>query len=228
MIIAKYSLPIFLIGVTFLAIGLDHIWRDKGTTSYKLTKRILLWVIIPLALMVNIATIYLQEQYDIDLKKEITGLTKTSATLSKNLAQLRIKLRNRIDELATLKQQNKMVVMLEQLWHSEKNNINALIKEYPLGYILFALNYQNRIIPYDKPSTNVEYSINWDKSKILSIDIEAIRVSIRGVKLGDSYCDEIIFNIERNKLEPQPQLHAGELLPEFCTNYLLWLEALCL
>ena len=121
-------------------------------------------------------------------------------------------LMDKLNEVATLEQQNKMLVMLERMVLIEKTNSNALIKEYPLGYILFANTYQNRIIPYDRPLTNFEYSINWDKSKILSIDIEAIRVSIRGIKLGNSYCDEIIFNIERNTLEPQPELHAGELL----------------
>lgn len=62
----------------------------------------------------------------------------------------------------------------------EQNNYGDLIKKYPLGYILFGIDHQEVIIPYDSP-LRTEIEIDWNQTKILKITKEWIGVEIPSI-----------------------------------------------
>jgi FtsZ-binding cell division protein ZapB len=133
---------------------------------------------------VNVLTIYLDEQNDIDLKNEITSLTKKSATQSKNAAHQRNELQNRIDKLqkdvANFEKQEKMLAMLERMQCFITTDHDVLSKKYPKGYFLFASDKYVVIPPRQK--AKFDLSLDWENSLIKATDESFILVLLRNLR----------------------------------------------
>ncbi len=76
--------------------------------------------------------------------------------------------KNDTDEIKAL------IISMQQI---DKTEYDRLIKKYPLGYALFAIDHKKIIIPY-KSRVNREYEIEWGPSKVTKISSKEIVINL--------------------------------------------------
>lgn len=64
-------------------------------------------------------------------------------------------------------EQKKMLSLLEEMQRIDETEYKKLIQKYPHGYILFAVDHKENIIPYNSHLIREQYEIEWNTAKAI-------------------------------------------------------------
>lgn len=147
--------PIVVGLIAILTLSIDHIWRDKRTNTYKRI-RLLLIVAIIVAVVFNVMVSVQSEKNIINLNGTIGGLTK---------------------KVATLKNQNSILSILQRMASYISTDYGELSKKYPEGYYLFASN-KYTVIPSNNDSEN-KFTLDWNSCEVKTITDSFLHIVLK-------------------------------------------------
>lgn len=74
----------------------------------------------------------------------------------------------------TKKAQQKVITLLEKMQRIDETDHEKLIKEYPLGYVLFAIRDSDMIVTASTNRLQKEWRVDWNRAKIVQINEKMI------------------------------------------------------
>ncbi|MHC4742808.1 MAG: hypothetical protein ACYS8Z_12900 [Planctomycetota bacterium] len=78
----------------------------------------------------------------------------------------------------TKSNQEDMLILLQRMELTNKTDYNRLIRQYPLGYVLFAIDHSETIRPYEhKMEPSEKMQIDWDSMKIVDMTADTITIT---------------------------------------------------
>lgn len=109
-----------------------------------------------------------------------------------------------------LEETKKHTRLLEQMQHLDKTNHEKLIRDYPLGYLLFAIKSGDEILTQSTNQLQKEWKVDWNSAKIIEIDEKQITLMPPGLyaKDGKRAIAGNIIGISRREGSFRPVLKA--------------------
>ena len=99
----------------------------------------------------------------------------------------------KLQEEARIDRQNKHKELLSKISSIEATEQTELLQTFPQGYILFAIDHEEHIVPYTSKLKS-DYKVNWNKAKVIELTSNKVEVQLPDIYRNKD--DPVIINCQ--------------------------------